>query len=239
MTSPFRFAAAATETEAWLVRELKLRPLPLAPALAEAEGTWKGSTVLIRTRAYRGGVVRYARFAVLTGGGLEIANALCLSEPRHPLPILGADLVALGRETGMLAVDLSPTRPAGPERDAQLTDLAERRGSHPPFPSGRTLPEWRAAWFSPYALYTRIDPRQLGDALGVVRDFAHAFAALASTSRPRPDLAAGVAAAQEGYLAAHRTDDKGLKLLATMFGPTWADRYVAEVLFPPREVVPG
>ena len=139
----------------------------------------------------------------------------------------------------MLAVDLSPTLAAGPERDDQLAELAARRALHPPLPPGGRLPAWCAAWFSPCALYTRIEPPQLGQALNAFRDFPRAFAALVSTSRPRPDLVASVAAAQEGYAAAHRTDDKGLKLLATMFGPTWADRYVAEVLFPPREVVPG
>jgi hypothetical protein len=50
--------------------------------------------------------------------------------------------------------------------------------------------------------------------------------------RPRPDQGAAVRAAQAGYAAAHRTDDKGLGLLATMFGAAWADRYIDRVLFP-------
>jgi hypothetical protein len=38
--------------------------------------------------------------------------------------------------------------------------------------------------------------------------------------------------AQDGYAAAHREDDKGLGLLARMFGERWAERYLREVLFP-------
>ena len=34
------FAALTVATEAWLVRELALRPPPLDPALAHAEGVW-------------------------------------------------------------------------------------------------------------------------------------------------------------------------------------------------------
>ena len=237
MTGPFHFSTATAETESWLVGELGLDPLTLDPLLADAEGTWKGSTAVICTRAYRGGAVRYARFAVLTGRGLEIGNALCLSDPVHPLPIFGADLVGLGRETGMLAVDLSPTLPEGPQRDAQLAALAARRALHPPLPPGGRLPDWCAAWFSPYAMYTRIEPPQLDQALGAFCDFARVFAGLAGASGPRPDLAAAVALAQDGYAAAHRTEDKGLKLLVTMFGRAWAERYVAEVLFPPAEAM--
>ena len=233
MSSSFGFAVLTADSESWLVRELALSRLPLDPVLDHAEGAWKGSPVTIDTRAYHGSVVRYARFARLVGGELEIGNILCLPDPAHPLPILGADLVALGRETGMLAVDLSPMLPPGPERDAQLAPLMARRSAHPELPPGGPLPDWCAAWFSPGALYTRVDPGRLDAAASTFRDFLRTFVDLVRRSIPRPDRAAGVATAQDGYAAAHRTDDKGLKLLAKMFGSAWADRYVAEVLFPP------
>ena len=226
------FAALTVATEAWLVRELALRPLPLDPALARAEGVWKGAPVAIDTRAYRGGPIRYARFAVVRGAGLEIGNLLCLPDVAHPLPILGADLVALRQESGMVAVDLSPTLPPGPERDAQLAGLARRRALHPPFPPGGRLPDWCAAWFSPHALYTRGPLAELAEVAEAFGDFPRAFADLARRSEPRPPLALQVAAVQEGYAAAHRTDDKGLNLLAKMFGGDWAERYVGDVLFP-------
>ena len=232
MRDGFGFAALTAATESWLVRELALAPLPLDPALGHAEGAWKGAPVTIATRAYRGGPLRYARFAVVLGAGLEIGNLLCLPAPAHPLPILGADLVALRHESGMVAVDLSPTLPPGPERDAQLADLAQRRAGHPPLPPGGRLPEWCAAWFSPHALYTRGSLAELGEVEAAFGDFPRAFVELALQSRPRPALAARVAAVQDGYAAAHRTDDKGLGLLAKMFGKEWAERYVGEVLFP-------
>jgi phycocyanobilin:ferredoxin oxidoreductase len=214
-----------------------LTPVTLPPDLACAEGTWKAAPVGIETRAYRGGVVRYARFARLVGGDLEIGNVLCLAAATHPLPILGADLVGLGRETGMIAADLSPTLPPGAARDAQLAALAAQRASAPPLPSGGALPAWCAAWFSPHALYTRSPLAQVDDAARAFRAFPEAFVALACASTPRPDLASDTAAAQDGYAVAHRTDDKGLGLLGKMFGPTWAARYVAQVLFPPLEAL--
>jgi phycocyanobilin:ferredoxin oxidoreductase len=237
ISSPFAFAALTAATEAYLARELGLGPLALPPELGRAEGEWRGSSATIETRAYRGGVIRYARFAVIRGPDLEIGNILCLPAPEHPLPILGADLVALGRETGMLAADLSPVLPAGAECAAQLAPLAARRARQPPLPPGGRLPAWCAAWFSPHALYTRVDAAGLGNAVAAFQEFPRAFVALARRSRPRPALAREIVYAQDGYAAAHRTDDKGLRLLATMFGTAWAERYLREVLFPPDEAL--
>lgn len=232
MSAGFGFAALTRETEAGLVRDLALRPVALDPSLAAAEGTWKSAPVAIETRAYRGDRIQYARFVVIRGGGLEIGNVLCLSDPTYPLPILGADLVALGQEQAMLAADLSPVLPAGAERDAQLAPLLARRARWDQLPGGGALPDWCSDWFSPAALYTRIAHSQLDRAVAAFRDFPRSFIELAFGAAPRPDLAAGVAAVQAGYAAAHRTEDKGLRLLAKMFGAAWAERYTNEILFP-------
>lgn len=232
MSSPFGFAALVSETEQALVQDLGLRPLLLAPALARADGAWKGESVSLETRAYAGGAIRFARFAQLVGPSLEIGNVLCLPDPLYPLPILGADLVALGRATGMLAVDLSPTLPAGPERDHQLASCRSLGLTRSSLPSGGALPGWCEAWFSPHALFTRVPPERANEARRAFAVFPRVFTELARRATPRPDQAPAIRTAQAGYAAAHRTDDKGLGLLARMFGAAWADRYVSEVLFP-------
>jgi phycocyanobilin:ferredoxin oxidoreductase len=236
MDDAFGFAALTVASETLLVDALQLQLLPLPPDLVRAAGTWKGSAVTIETHAYAGEIVRYARFTRLVGGTLAIGNVLCLSDATYPLPIFGADLVGLGGEMGMVAADLSPTLPPGPARDEQLRDLAARRAATPPLPNGGALPAWCADWFSPHALYTRVTRAQAAEAARVYGAFPAAFVALARGATPHPDQAATVAAAQAGYAAAHRTDDKGLGLLAKMFGAAWAERYVAEVLFPPLGV---
>jgi hypothetical protein len=43
-----------------------------------------------------------------------------------------------------------------------------------------------------------------------------------------------VNAAQVSYLADHRNDDKGLRMLARLFGADWSARYIATVLFPEK-----
>jgi phycocyanobilin:ferredoxin oxidoreductase len=190
--------------------------------------------VAIETRAWRGGAVRWARVATVTGGGMEIGNVLALPRLDLALPILGADLVSLGaRGAGvMIAADLSPVLPAGDARERQLEGFARRMAAYSDLSPGGALPAWCACWFSPHALYVRPTPSELPRAAEAYRETVEAFVALAAHA---PEVGApdpAVQRAQDGYAAAHREDDKGLGLLARMFGERWAERYLREVLFP-------
>ena len=228
------FGALLRELEGWIVAELALRARGLPAELADAEGSWKGERVLLRTRTYAGDRIRLARFATVSGGGLDIGNLLVLARDDLALPILGADLVALGARGGgaMLAADLSPVLPPGPGRDAQLAPLAAAVAPYADLPPGGELPGWCARWFSPHALYTRPGPAELSRAIHALREYPRAFAALVHAATPRPERAADARTAWHGYAAAHREDDKGLGMLAKIVSPAWADRYLGEALFP-------
>jgi phycocyanobilin:ferredoxin oxidoreductase len=234
----FGFAATVLESETWLVQQLDLCALRIEPSLAAADGWWKGARVRLETHVCAGGPIRYARFTRLVGDGLEIGNVLCMARPSYPVPILGADLVALGRGVGMLAADLSPTAPCGPERDRQLGRLRALRSRAPSLPPGGVLPAWCQAWFSPYALYTRVGVEQAPDAIRAYRAFPHVFVELVREAAPDPALLPVIEVAQAGYARAHRSDDIGLRLLGKMFGESWAQRYIDQVLFPAPSDVP-
>lgn len=240
------FAPLVRDIERQLVDALELSPLPIEPELARAEGTWKERPVAIETRAYRGRAIRYARFVTAVGAELEIGNVLCLSVPDGPLPILGADLVARlvpgrpgegeARWQTMVAADLSPTHPEEAGRARQLAGLERRLAPYRGvLPSAGELPAWCARWFSSHAVFSRPSPPQLGAAVAAVREMASEFVCLARAAeqeRRRPELVARVSTVQDEYAAAHRADDKGLTMLARMFGAGWAGRYVEEILFP-------
>ena len=202
------------EVEREMARALDLQPMPLPPELACARGCWKGGPVELEARACRGGVIRYARCIELWGGELSIANVLVLPRVDLSLPVFGLDVVATGRGSVMVAADLSPV--AG----GALPDL-------PPhgFPSGGELPEWCRRWFSPQAVYTRMPLARLSETREAVLDRVRALASI----RPEP---AQAAEGQRGYCRAHLEDDKGLGMLARMFGEAWAARFVREVMFP-------
>jgi phycocyanobilin:ferredoxin oxidoreductase len=232
MIAPFRFIELLRGVEAALVAGLGLELLALPKELASAEGAWRGQPVILVTRAYRAERVGYARFVELIGTELEIGNVLCTPRSDYPLPIFGADLLALGREAGLVAADLSPTLPPGPARDAQLSVLSAAHAGWPPLPSGGQLPPWCAPWFSPFALYTRFTPAQRDAAASAFATLPGVLIELTRAARRAPDDAQAMARTLERYAAAHREEDKGLKMLEKMFGPRWAGRYISEVLFP-------
>lgn len=220
------------DAEHFLVESLSLKLVSIPSQLQTARGQWKSAPVTITTRAYDGGVVRYARFATVQGAGLQIGNLLVFADPAYVLPILGADLVALGERPTMLAADLSPVFPAGPGRAAMDTAVGAALAHRPPLPGGGDLPGWCAALFSPHALYTRVAAGDSEHAAAAFRAYPEALVALVREAQPRPDLAEAVRTGQDAYAAAHRLDDKGLGLLAKMFGTAWANRYLRDVLFP-------
>ena len=222
------------EAERTLAEGLGLERVLLDADLAHAAGTWKGAPVTIETRAWRGGAVRWARVATVSGGGLEIGNVMALPQLDLTLPILGADLVSLGaRGAGvMIAADLSPVLPAGDARERQLRAFATRLSPYHDLTPGGELPAWCARWFSPHALYVRPTAEELPRAAEAFRETVCEFVALSAAATAEPGSRAAVAEAQRGYAAAHREDDRGLGLLGRMFGEQWADRYLREVLFP-------
>ena len=227
------FAGLAAEAERLLADALGLVPMALDPALALAVGRWRDQPARVETRAYEGPTVRHARFATVTAATVEIGNVLVMPRAEWALPVFGADLVSMGGRSAMIAADISPTLPPGPARDEQVAALARHFASRPLLPAGGELPAWCSAWFSPHALYTRPAAPEMPAAVAAFRAFAPAFVELARATPRTPELAEQVRAFCDGYAAAHREDDKGLGVLARMFGAAWAERYVAEVLFPP------
>jgi phycocyanobilin:ferredoxin oxidoreductase len=202
-----------------LVRSLDLRPVTIEANLASARGSWKGTAVELKARGYEGGRVRFARFIELQGGELSIANASCLPRFEVPLPIFGLDIVAAGHGGVMVAADLSPT----------IAAALPRLPPHALPPAG-ALPEWCRRWFSPQAVYTRLPLERLAEASEPVIARARALSGLRVA--PEPHRSAEIASTQRAYCRAHLEEDKGLGMLARMFGDAWAHRFLSEVMFP-------
>ena len=202
-----------------MLRLLDVRPVALSAEFASVRGSWKGSPVELKARAYAGGALRYGRCIEVSGGGLSIGNALLLPRSDVPLPIFGLDVVAPGHGGAMVAADLSP-----------VVDFPPIELPSHDLPSGGPLPGWCQRWFSPQALYTRLPLDRLREAERPVLARLRALAALQVP--PDPTRSAEIAAAQRAYCAAHLEDDKGLGMLARMFGGPWAQRFLREVMFP-------
>jgi phycocyanobilin:ferredoxin oxidoreductase len=234
MSTAFGFGEVVRRLEARLARELALERIELPRELSRLEGCWRDEPAALEARAYRGPHVRFARFVELHGVELEIGNVLCLSVPELPLPIFGADLVGLGRDTAVVVADLSVVASDEEQRRGQLEVLREHRAAGPRLSRAGELPAWAARWFSSEAVLARVG---LGEAELVPRalaDFAAAFVRLATAASSPPHAELHVSAQQTAYCRDHRDHDRGLQLLRRIFEPALADRFLREILFPER-----
>ena len=227
------------------LRELELSPLALAPELASLVGEFRGKPAQLSARAYAGPRHAYARFVELVGDGLEIANILIVGRPEWPLPVLGIDLVGLGKEKAVVVADLSPMTDDAVQRAVERDVVARCRATRLAPELAIELPAWAAAWFSESALCARIPLSESVAACQAVAEMADAFVQLSRGAPPALDFRAPTAGAtgelrgevarrQQAYFAAHRADDRGLLLLRRIFEPEVADRFLREVLFPER-----
>jgi phycocyanobilin:ferredoxin oxidoreductase len=234
VSTRFGFAGVVRDVERRLEQELGLDRLALDPELERLSGQWRDRPVRLEARAYRGPRIAFARFVELESDDLEIGNVLCLPEPEYRLPIFGADLVGLGRDTAVVVADLSPVTPDEDVRQSQLEALQKHRVGRPAPEASAPLPPWAAAWFSRGALSRRLHLPEASEAGLDVSAFASAFIELSRSSASEPSALAFTASQQQGYCAAHREHDRGLSLLWRIFEPRVADRFLRHVLFPER-----
>jgi hypothetical protein len=238
----FGFSQVAKRVEDLAVRELGLAPLPLAPQLSALAGEFRGRPARLSARAYAGRRHAYARFVDLAGDGLEIANVVIVPRPSLPLPVLGIDLVGLGKERAVVVADLSPMTDSAAQRTLERDIVARHRATRLAPELALQLPTWAAAWFSESAVCTRVLPNESVAACQAVAEMADAFVQLSRLDPTAAQVDAGVAGQtrdevarrQRAYFAAHRADDRGLLLLRRIFEPEVADRFLREVLFPER-----
>jgi len=228
------FGQIARRIEELATRELDLSPLPLAADLASLAGQFRGQPARLSARAYAGPRHAYARFVELAGDGLEISNIVIVARPELPLPVLGIDLVGLGKERAVVVADLSPMTDDPAQRARERDAVARRRSTQLPPELALELPGWAAAWFSESALCARVPPSECVAACQAVAEMACAFVQLSVAPTLALELRGEVAQRQLDYFAAHRADDRGLLLLRRIFEPEVADRFLREVLFPER-----
>lgn len=229
--SRFGFAELVRRIERRLVGELSLEARPLPPELSRLDGTFRGEPATLEARAYSGPRLGYVRFVEVRSRDLDIGNVVGLPRVEFPLPVLGVDLVEVGRDTAVVVADLSPMSEDAPERAEQSRALARHRASSAGLASSE-LPDWAREWFSDDALCARVIPAQASASEASTLAYAAAFVDLVREARAEPARAERIMSRQEAYAAAHRERDRGLLLLRRMFEPIVADRFLREVLFP-------
>lgn len=208
-----------------------LQPLAIDPELEAISGSLDGDDLFIhnslrRCRGYRKLHLETARL----GAGLQILHCVLFPDPRHDLPLFGADVVASRAGVSAAIADLSPV---GSELPASVTEALRQR-PNPPYSQPRELPSWGGI-FSPYVRFVR----PVGDEeeqwfLDDVRLFLTLVDAAVRSSVPQPANHPATAQRYEmqlSYCLQQKRNDKTRRALEKAFNPLWADRYIETLLF--------
>ncbi|MCS5700695.1 phycocyanobilin:ferredoxin oxidoreductase [Cyanobium sp. FGCU-52] len=209
----------------------ELEPLAIDPELEAISGSLDGEDLFIRNEVHRcRGLRKLHLETARLGAGLQILHCVFFPDPRYDLPVFGADIVAGRGVVSAAIVDLSPVTERLPASIAAA--LAARDCG--PFSQRRELPAWGSI-FSPHVLFVRpADAAEEQAFIEQVDGFLAVLAEALAQARPQaPDDPATVIRleGQLRYCKQQKQNDKTRRVLEKAFNPTWADRYIEELLF--------
>ena len=208
-----------------------LEPLPVDTGLDRIEGVLDGEGLLISNELLRCRGVRKIHLELARlGRGLQILHCVWFPDPRFDLPIFGADIVAGPAGVSAAIVDLSPAGerlPAPVESALQIVPV-------PGFRQVRQLPGWGTI-FSSFVRFIRPDGADEEELfLQLVMDYLEVMRkAVTAASVDSPEATSTIRRyeGQLNYCLQQKRNDKTRRVLEKAFDPTWADRYIEQLLF--------
>ena len=208
-----------------------LEPLAIDPELEAICGSLDGEDLFIRNEVHRcRGLRKLHLETARLGAGLQILHCVFFPDPRYDLPVFGADIVAGRGVVSAAIVDLSPVAENLP---APIEAALEARDAGP-FSQRRELPAWGSI-FSPHVLFVRpANAEEESAFIEQVDAFLAVLAAAVAAAQPQaPDDPATVMRleGQLRYCKQQKQNDKTRRVLEKAFNPTWAERYIEELLF--------
>lgn len=251
------FGAQRAALEGGLAAGLGLRPAPLPegvpgvhraasaagacssqpPSSPSSRGGGPRGGAVVESLAFAGARTRLARATVLEAPGLKALNCVVFPDPSLEAPLLGLDLVSVGRGRALAGFDFHPLS-ARPGHQVPwlpaLRALREEFGSGAVPHSGNFYPE-DAEFFSDGMLLLKASsPEALLDGLRASEAFQRYLALYSDVlcAAPEAEDPAELEEAQARYCQWQREHDPAGKAFASLFGEAWAQHYEDEFLFP-------
>jgi len=203
---------------------------------------------------------RYALIETLGGDpasppGIQVLNFVLLPSPETDAPAFGADLVSLPGDRHLAAIDFQPLRGKGGLglTTEELDRLRMLRTKYQPtegLPWGGDIPEAASRFFSEEAIWTRmgagggdVASTVLYEAFGDYLDLYLDVLGRALDDSPQTVAGDGSEPQDPGivevrqqeigdYLAYRSANDPARPMLQRLYGEEFAERLIAEVLFP-------
>ncbi|WP_259738526.1 phycocyanobilin:ferredoxin oxidoreductase [Synechococcus sp. CS-205] len=227
---PLMDALAETIRSSWSDLP-ELGPLAIEADLEAISGSLDGEQLFIRNELRRcRGLRKLHLETARLGAGLQILHCVFFPDPRYDLPVFGADIVATQAGVSAAIADLSPTREGLPEAIEAGLEVLPRH----PYSQPRELPAWGSI-FSPHVRFVRpVTAQEEGWFLEEVAGLLGVMGqAVTSTPEQSIDDPATVLRyhGQLSYCRQQKRNDKTRRVLEKAFNPSWADRYIEQLLF--------
>jgi len=207
-------------------------------------GSLKGKHVEFSATFYTGEKkLQYFRLIRFIGEGFNVFNLVAIPNVSYDLPIFGADVVILPGGT-LASIDLQPSRNCKSyfESDIYKSFAPISAKWRSLLVDGGPLPKSAAAYFSPYAIWTRISredfssleviEKAMYDAIDcyctAVQQAAELENAKSSDTQTKYDLENFI----NSYLVYRAENDPAKKLLVAAFGKEWTDVALTTAIFP-------
>lgn len=163
--------------------------------------------------------------------GLNILHTNMYPRYEYDIPIFGADIVASPKAVGAAIVDISSIREDRTLPDMyQILDIVNEE-----FKEDKKMPEWGDV-FSKYCVFVRPTEDEYQKFVNVAFTYLNYHCAISNITQPNSDNVQKNYEGHKYYCEKQRKNDKTFRVLKSIFGDEFANKYISEMLFDYPEV---
>lgn len=170
------------------------------------------------------------------GENVQVFNTVWYPGYQYDLPILGVDLISLGKGRVLSVVDFQPIHPTAEYADKYITPLESIRAKYPELQgnmSGKIYTD--TSFFSKQMLFGRFKDESMVQptVLPAYKEYLAAYLACMDSAIPdfSPEAMSRVQERQQAYDTYSALKDPAVGLFDAYFGKTWSHSFVHEFLF--------
>lgn len=163
--------------------------------------------------------------------GLNILHTNMYPRYEYDIPIFGADIVASPKAVGAAIVDISSIREdrSLPET-YQILDIVNEE-----FKEDKKMPEWGDV-FSKYCVFVRPTEDEYQKFVNVAFTYLNYHCAISNITSANFDNVQKNYEGHKYYCEKQKKNDKTFRVLKSIFGDEFANKYISEMLFDYPEV---
>jgi len=225
----------AVQNQIELLSELGFEKLDVDSKFTLKTGSKKPSR--IASMAFKSEVFRKVRITYVDAGeNMQVTNSLFYPSYEYDIPMLGIDLISLGRKRVLVGVDFQPLYPTEEYSARYIDFLAPIKAKYEGLqgsPSGKIYND--TSFFSRNMLFGRYENETMVDseAIPASREYLNAYMKLAQKAVPNCSAThmAMVRERQAAYDAMNAEKDPAKPLFDSYFGKEWSDSFIHDFLF--------